>query len=307
MRTLLFHRDFQRYSGGHGKVWDYFTHATAAGWAARVHLTPGSVSADNPWRINGVPEEVEWVPGSADALFLGGMDWEAYTHDDPATPVLNLIQHVRHGTPADPRHRFLARPAVRICVSAEVAAAITRETKPNGPLLVIEAGIELPSPVHTGERRTIFIDAIKQPDLGEALAARLATQGYAVVRNDQRIARATYLARMGRAGVAVVLPRATEGFYLPGLEAMALGCASIVPDCVGNRAYLKPGVNALSPALDVDELEGAVRRLDDQVLRARIVSGGRATAERFTLARERAEFHRVLEQLPTLWKEAAVS
>ena len=73
---ILFHRDFKEYTGGHGKVWDYFNHAIALGLDARVYLTPDSLrDASNPWLS--IPERIEsaWQPEKADLLFLAGMDW----------------------------------------------------------------------------------------------------------------------------------------------------------------------------------------------------------------------------------------
>ena len=99
----------------------------------------------------------------------------------------------------------------------------------------------------------------------------------------------------------MMLPFATEGFFLPGLEALALGVAAVVPDCIGNRDYLAPGANALAPPLDEAAIVAAVERLDDPGLRTRLVDVGHATAARFTLARERACVHDVLDRLDALW------
>ena len=302
--SLLFYRDFQRYSGGHGKVWDYFRHAgSAPGWEPRIHQTARSVPAQNPWRIHDLPVLQKWEPAAADALFLGGVDWEAYPHDDHVRPVINLVQHVRHGDAKDPRYRFLKRPAVRICVSEAVARAIA-PAEPLGPVIVIEAGISVPPPPRNAVRTGIFIDAIKQPQLGAALAARLRDAGRHVHLNSLRIPPARYLELLAGCRIAVVLPRPTEGFYLPGLEAMAQGCATVVPDCVGNRAYLKPEQNALAPPLELEALIQAVTRLDEPGLCHRLASGGIATAARFSLEREREAFHDVLRQLPDLWRLA---
>lgn len=303
-RKLLFYRDFQRYSGGHGKVWDYFNHAgRAPGWKPAIYLTPRSTAAQNPWGGQHMPLESRWAPETADALLLGGMDWTAFPTDMPDMPVINLVQHVRHGDPSDPRHAFLSRRAIRICVSREVAHAITAEGNPNGPVMVIEAAVQLPRGIARPQARTgVFIDALKQPDLGRRLATRLLAAGHQVELNDRRIPRQDYLTRLARAQVAVTLPRATEGFYLPGLEAMALGCATIVPDCIGNRAYLEPERNALAPPLDVDDLAAAVARLCDPGLREKIAKAGQQTAKRFDMAGEREAFIRVLSDLEHLWR-----
>lgn len=294
---MLFHRDFRGYSGGHGKVWDYFNHALAAGWDARVYFTPASLhDASNPWRA--MPERVldHYCPAVADALFIGGMDWLALADADAlrGKPAFNLIQHVRHGDPQQPLYAFLTRPAQRICVSPQVASAISATGRVNGPITVIEAALNLPAMASEGARNGVFIDGIKQPALAAELACVLRAQGRPVVLCERPMAREQYLTAMAQARVAVCLPHASEGFYLPGLEAMALGCASVVPDCVGNRAYLEPGRNALAPPLQCGPLADAVRQLDDEALRAHLAAAGRATAARFTLARERAAFHDLL-------------
>lgn len=304
MRQLSFHRDFRRYSGGHGKVADYFGHTAAhPGWRPAVYLTPGSVEEGNPWQAPAVERLQSWPPGKADALFLGGLDWEAWPDDDPATPVINLVQHVRHGDPADPRHAFLHRRAVRICVSQAVADAILATGRVNGPVHVIEAALELPPGTVPSRRdEAVFIGALKQPVLGRALAAELQARGRTVVLADRWQARADYLAGLGGCSVAVLLPNPTEGFYLPALEAMALGTAVVVPDCLGNRAYLETGVNAQVPAATVEALAAAVEALDDAGLRERAVAAGRATAARFDLGRERRAFHAILDDLDALWR-----
>lgn len=302
-RRLLFHRDFLGPSGGHGKVWDYFGHTDAhPGWTPTIYLTPASVDADNPWRAHRV--QAQWRPDAADALFLGGVDWQAYPDDEPARPVINLVQHVRHGDPAEPLYAFLNRRAIRLCVSAEVADAITATGRVNGPVRVIDAALRWSPqgmPVAAG-RAGVFIDSLKQPALGEALAAALRQHGRVVDLCDQRLPRDTYLARLAAAETAVLLPHATEGFYLPGLEAMALGCATVVPDCIGNRAYLMAEGNALAPLLQLEALTHAVERLDDDALRARLTAAGRATAARFRIERERDAFHAVLDDLDRLWR-----
>ena len=303
MRSVWFHRDFRGYSGGHGKVYDYFGHVAAhPAFESRLYLTPESVETDNPWLRARAPVEPDWRPETADVLFLGGTDWLAVADDRASRPVINLVQHVRHADPAQPLHAFLSRRAVRICVSRPVADAIKATGRVSGPVVVIEAGLALPHvpPVRRVPGR-IFIAAAKQPDLGAALAERLAAEGGDVDLCVGWTTREAFLHRLATAERAVMLPFATEGFFLPGLEAMALGAASVVPDCTGNRDYLVPGVNALAPRLALDDVAAAVRALDDPALRTRISDAGLETAQRFTLGRERAAFHSVLDRLDELW------
>ena len=304
-RRLLFHRDFLYYTGGHGKVWNYFQHARAhPAWSSRVYLTPASIATDNPWLAHPESIDARWDPGTADALLLGGTDWSMYPVDDHGRPVINLVQHVRHADAGSQLRGHLRRRAIRICVSREVADAILATGETNGPVRVIEAALDLPSRETTSAdgRRGIFIDALKQPDTGAALHGLLRERGRDSTLGTTRMPRGEYLDRLGSAAVAVLLPNPREGFYLPGLEAMALGCATIVPDSMGNRAYLEPGRNALVPQPDPEALLEAVLQLDDAALAARLVESGRATARRFDLAGERRAFHAILDDLDALWR-----
>ncbi|MDZ4348796.1 MAG: glycosyltransferase family 4 protein [Xanthomonadaceae bacterium] len=303
---MLFHRDFRGYTGGHGKVWDYFNHALAAGWDARVFFSPQSLrDVSNPWLA--VPEciEADWQPERADVLFLAGLDWLALPSvrqcDD--RPIINLVQHVRHADPGQPLRAFLSRRALRICVSAPVADAISGTGEVCGPVRVIEAALNLPDRSGQLARRGgLVIDALKAPALGLALADALNQKGIAATLIAERVGRSDYLDRLASAEIAVLLPHPTEGFYLPALEAMALGCATVVPDCVGNRAYLQPGINALVPEPNPTALTDAVRRLiRDADLRARLVAAGRATAARFSLSEERRRFRDLLAGLSEIW------
>lgn len=365
-RRLLFHRDFRYYTGGHGKVWDYFTHALALGWDARVYLTPQSVrDASNPWLA--LPQRVEaaWRPTDADVLFVGGMDWLAVP-TSATPPVINLVQHVRHADPVEPLYGFLPRRAARICVSTPVADALRASGRVNGPLRVIPAGLALAgalldrsaggagpdgdsvtaapladvtlagmasadvampdaamrgvalsgAPMAAGTTTGaatsgasgcgdahagagIFIAALKDPPLGLALAARLRADGHAVDLCVDLIPRVAFLARLRAARLALLLPHATEGFYLPGLEAMALGRPLLMFDAIGNREYARDGDNCLLPARTVDACVAAVVRLDDPALTARLIQAGHATAARYSLTQERAAFAEVLTAVGT--------
>ncbi len=306
-RRLLFRREFRAYYGGHGKVWDYYRHTAAhPEWEPNIHLTANSVSKENPWRATEAAGIVPaWCPDQCDALFMAGMDWLAWPHDREETPVVNLIQHLRHADKQADVNAFLGRRAIRICVSDAVADALLA-CGVRGPVLTIDAALDIP-PTEPGDpamRGGIVIGATKQPTLGAALAAALRARGACVTLLDAPSPRREYLATLARAEIAVLLPNATEGFYLPALEAMALGCATVVPDCVGNRTYARPDANAVVPDYTLEGLIGAVSRLDDEAFRERVRDAGRATAARFGQLRERQAFHAVLEDLPALWAAA---
>src|SRR5262249_3269937 len=126
-RTMRFVRNFAQFRGGHLKVFDYFNHVAQSGrFTPVLTLTGRSLKDDtNPWVRAGIPFSETF--GSADAYFVGGMDWDMLDQAGvvlEGRPVINLVQHVRHALPTDIRHRFLRRPALRICVSEEVSDAL---------------------------------------------------------------------------------------------------------------------------------------------------------------------------------------
>lgn len=298
---MLFHRDFRGYTGGHGKVWDYFNHALALGFDARVYLTPESLrDAGNPWMA--LPERIEprWQPRlPADVLFVAGMDWQAVPADAPGARVVNLVQGLRHADAGLPLRAFLSRPAARICVSQAVADAIVASGEVNGEVRVIAAALNLPDVRRQADARdTVLIAALKNPQIGREVAALLRRQGHRVELLDACLPRDEFLAALARARIAVMLPYRHEGFFLPGLEAMALGCAVAMPACAGNAEYALDGGNCLMPEADAQALAAAVQHLhDDTALQSRLIAAGCITASRHTLAAERAAFAEFLRGL----------
>ena len=315
MKTVLFHRDFQSFTGGHLKVWNYFSHVeTNPGHRAQIHFSADSRwDETNPWIGRRTEVLSEWQPERAEVLFLGGFDWimlpEA-ERDHYRCPIVNLIQHVHHGDPAHALSGFLRHRAIRICVSAEVRAAIEKFGV-NGPTFVIPNGIdlaELPRRAASKERPVDWLICGLKEDrskLARDLARQLATEGdWGWVETlTKLLPRAEFLAALARAGAAVLLPRETEGFYLPALEAMALGTLVVCPDCVGNRSFCRHGENALVPPVcDVEHLLAAMRtaRANGSLAESLMVNGLR-TASEHTLARERAAFHELLASVNALW------
>ena len=315
LRTVLFHRDFQGFTGGHLKVWNYFNHVETSGThRAQIYFSPGSRwDESNLWLARRADAQTAWLPGQADVLFLGGFDWKmlpAGERDHYQRPVVNLIQHVHHGDPAHPLSRFLRHRAVRICVSEEVRASV--ETfGVNGPTFVIPNGIEpgdLP-PAAPSEQRPVdwLICGLKDSRSAQAreLARRLeAQENWGRVETlTKQLPRADFLAALARTKAVVLLPRDTEGFYLPALEAMALGTLVICPDCVGNRSFCRDGDNALVPPVcDVDHLLAAMcAARADRPRAASLVKNGLRTAAGHTLRRERTAFHELLAGVDSLW------
>jgi glycosyltransferase involved in cell wall biosynthesis len=117
------------------------------------------------------------------------------------------------------------------------------------------------------------------------------------------VPREDFLDSMRRARVTLFLPNEEEGFYLPALEGMALGTIVVCPDCVGNRSFTFPGVNAFRPAFRFDDIvQDAETALTLEKPAAEALRRGAAeTAHEHTLAVERDRFHQVLADLDALW------
>ena len=99
---------------------------------------------------------------------------------------------------------------------------------------------------------------------------------------------------MGRARVTVLVPNPKEGFYLPGVEAMAAGTLVVCPDCVGNRSYCMDGENCFRPAYDEEAIVAAAERaLREGATPATLICrGGRETARDHDLAARAPRFPR---------------
>lgn len=88
-----------------------------------------------------------------------------------------------------------------------------------------------------------------------------------------------------------------EGFGLPGLEAMACGCAVASTDYTGVHEYAVDGVNALlSPVRDPVAMSNNVSKLfDDSTLRKNIVEAGIKTGMDKSFENSYQKFKEVLE------------
>jgi hypothetical protein len=310
MKTVLFHRQLRKFQGGHLKAFHYFTHVLAApGWTARVRFTEDSVWDErNPWREHRDHVVGPDEPCEPDVLFLGGRDWERIPESEwsrPGRPVLNLIQHTRHGFPDDPRHRFLANRAVRICCSQQVNDSISPFA--NGPVITNRYGLdpaELPKAIPFADKPVdLFIAALKQPRLGRRLRLRLWRPGRRIDLQTEAVLRSEFLDRVNRARVTLFLPHEDEGFFIPALEGMALDTLVVCPDCVGNRDFCRPGENAFRPAFH----PAAIRRASEEALRLpapgarRLLDAAAATFADHHIDRERKRFHEILADLDRLW------
>jgi Glycosyl transferases group 1 len=281
-----------------------------------VRFTEDSTwDATNPWNaardhVLGGDEEIDF-----DVLFLSGIDWRGMIpieeRDEYRRPIINLVQHVWHACPNDPlnRHRFLPHKAIRICVSPQIAKAITRTGRVRGPVFTIPDGLDLSAVTEMAGAPARDIDLLvaanKRPELGRSVAARLRGEGRTVELVDERIPRPELVRLMARARVSVLVPNPKEGFYLPALEGMAVGTVVVCPDCIGNRSFCLPGENCFRPEYDEDRIvEAAATALREEPgpdeLRARAL----ATARAHDIADERSAFLEILDRVDDLWAAA---
>jgi glycosyltransferase involved in cell wall biosynthesis len=193
-------------------------------------------------------------------------------------------------------------------VSEQVAEAIQTTGRVNGPVFVIPNGVtisEAPSRLTEKDRRVdVLLCGLKTPELARKLEQRFANRELIVNSLLTWMPRSEYLHWLNNARVAVTLPRPSEGFYLPAIEAMALGALVVCPDCVGNRDFCHDGVNCFRPAYDeldiVTSIERAVAMSPEKAAEMR--KHADATVAEHSLERERARFFEILERVDDLWR-----
>jgi len=308
MRTILFYRDFARFTGGHLKVWHYFKHVQNSDrYTPEIVFSADSIwDESNLWHVPGGIRRTSFEGLKPDVVFVGGLDWQAVEpllEAEPDIPVINLVQSLFHAKPDHLRFQYLKRRALRICVSEQVRDAIVATGIVNGPVYVIPNGMdrnELPSALQEADKDIdLLIAAVKHPGMGMRLSRALQQSGLRIQLLSERLPRADFYAAIRRAHTTVFLPQREEGFYFPALEGMALGTLVICPDCRGNRAYCVPEVNCLRPEYNYEAILSAVHsaiRLD-RVRLAALHAAAAATVINHDLMEERSAFLRLLPEL----------
>ena len=177
IKKVLFFRDFKGFSGGHLKVWHYFNHFNHEKYTPCISFSQDSLwDTSNPWLPIKSKVLSPLDKRDPDIIFLAGLDWlrkdEIKNYSD-TTPIINLIQHVRHSHPDTALYSFLQNKAIRICVSEQVTKAITQTGQVNGPIYTIPNGIDLqqlPLPIPFKDRTIdILIAGLKQNQFAQRL------------------------------------------------------------------------------------------------------------------------------------------
>ena len=312
--SILFYRDFDQYSGGHQKVFDYFSHVNSSDrFSGETAFSKETIwNSTNPWFPAHMGTEVLFCPARYDLIFLAGMDWVTYlaTDVDPLKPVINLIQHVRHATPGENVYPFISQKAIRICVSPEVSEAIESTGLVNGPVFTIANGILVPS-IERQRTKRVMISGFKNAGMALDLYRRFENLGIEAHVQIDQLPRDEYLGLLASTDISILLPSPVEGFYLPALESMKLASLTIVPDCVGNRGFCidltkdSDKGNCFVPRYDAASIVAACQdaltllQNKDRVLE--ISHNARAVVERYSLERERQAFFDILDNVEELW------
>ncbi|MDE0192353.1 MAG: sulfotransferase domain-containing protein [Gammaproteobacteria bacterium] len=324
-RTVWFHRQYERLTGGQVKHAHYYEHVSRlSGHSRRIVFSGaaghGRLSGERAelWPTTRCERAEAWQPERGDVLFLAGTDWRYYDQAglaDRDIPRINLIQGVRHGDVGSERYGYLDRRAVRICVSDEVAQTIGATGRVKGPVFTIRNGTECrPAEIDVGgsvgfdERpEQVTVVGYKRPELTAVLSRCLDERRIPHLTLDRFIDRDEFLGLLGRTRVAVCLPRPEEGFYLPALEAMAAGCTVVTLDGIGNRGFCRHGHNCFLAKADPASVAAAVKEAMRLPVsdRQRIHANAAETVRMHSLERERGQFHNLLLDIGRIWKDAS--
>jgi hypothetical protein len=310
--------------GGVVKIFDYVNHARSFGHEAVIccpeqykkglplfgierfkHLTP-----ENGVRFTSL-EKVSVGPG--DLAFLS---WPTHyqivetrlSRWTQHEQVIFIVQNVRWANPkweGGYPLRLLSRPMARIATNDVVLEAIEPYLNPASMTEVIDLGND--SGFFAKERSGRPAPPVKvgyttwKSGVGDEVAAMLGGSPdfeFRAIRDPVGWAELRELYHWS--DVFLATPLAEEGFYMPGLEAMAAGALVVSPDAGGNRAYCDFGVNCLPVGLDdargyAEALKqvrsGSAEELD------RMRRSGYEAVGRHTLEHERERFGEFLGRL----------
>lgn len=320
-RDVWFYRDFAEFTGGHLKHAHYYQNVQALkGYQANIVFSRKALSEHErsdraylwPYIKSGV---VDWKPVEGDLLFLAGLDWHYLLSKGGiglSLPKINLIQHVRHADPQTDLYGFLTQKAIRICVSQEVADAISATQKVNGPVITIPNGVDV-SQISAAElnircedankRQKVLIVGYKMPAIAQQVADELGRLGIGYQLVNSLLERRQFLAAISNHSIVVCCPSITEGFYLPAIEVMAAGSILIVPDCVGNRSFCIEGDTCFMPDYTASQMVQAVLNALSltEPQRKKMLSSALSKASEYTLEKERAAFYSVLKNVDQIW------
>ena len=163
------------------------------------------------------------------------------------------------------------------------------------------------SPAGYDKRRlAVTIVGYKSPDLALGLSERLDAERIDHLLVMKFLDRSAFLALLAESRVAVCLPYAEEGFYLPAIEAMASGCLVVTLDCIGNRGFCRHEDNCLIAERSSESLFKVTKRALAMSApeRGRLHWQAHNTVAEHSLEAERQRFHAILGDIDRLWRMA---
>lgn len=223
--------------------------------------------------------------------------------------VIFIVQNVRW---ANPRWihgyavRLLTRPMARIMTNDVVMEAVKPYLNETSMSEVIRIGHD--SEFFARERNGSLGAPLKvgyttwKSDVGDLVAERLKEDpGFEFRAIREPVGWDELRSLYHWSDVFLATPLAEEGFYLPGLEAMAAGTVVVSPDAGGNRAYCRFGENCLGVGFEntIDYVE-ALRALQGEHSQTevdRLRRNGYETVRLHTLEYERDRFAEFMTKL----------
>ncbi len=323
-RVIFFTPTF-RPAGGVVKLFDYMSHALAQGLKVEVCCAaepqPNEPSILDMEHFAEVVEHPDYRRHHSLRAGVGSNDLAIFSwppHFDhiaaqmdaetPHANVVHLIQGVRHGNPEwidGYGARLLSRPMTRIMVS-DIVAEVCR------PYLNTESRTEVILEAHrwdyfSRQRSGGLPESVRvgyttwKSDVGHQVRDELLSDDrFSFVAIEETASWADLRELYHASDVFICAPGPEEGFYLPGLEAMAAGALVLAPDVVGNRAYCRFGENCLEVVRDdvasnVQALQTLVASKADSIVAMR--DAAYRTLERHRLDHERDAFASLVAQL----------
>ena len=322
-RRIYFLTPTFRPVGGVVKIFDYVNHTGTLGLEP-VICCPEPFKEDLPLfripRFSGISPEAGFKFVDLEKVSVGPHDlafvsWP--THYDILEPrlsrwthheqVICIVQNVRWANPTFTNGyamRLLSRPMARIMTNDVVLEAVRPYLNETSMTEVIDLGHD--TAFFARERTAGLAQPIRvahtawKSDVGDRVAARIRGPAFEFRAIRDHVGWEELRELYHWADVFLAAPLVEEGFYLPGLEAMAAGAIVLSPDVGGNRAYCEFGENCLR--VDFDDPSSYVevlssRKKTDPTRIDRMRKQGYETIARHTLSSEEQHFGAFLERL----------
>lgn len=322
-RRIYFLTPSFRPVGGVVKIFDYVNHAIELGCEPVVcspepygeelplfenprfsEISPeNGIGFTHPERILVGPDELIFFSWPQQYKILEPWPGRETHHEQ----IIHIVQNIRHANPnfeGGYALRLLTRPMARIMTNEVILEAVRPYLNASSLTEVIQLGHDCE--FFAKERTGGFGSPIKvayttwKSHVGDRVASLLADTEFEfrAIRNPVGWNELRQLYHW--ADIFLATPLLEEGFYLPGLEAMAAGAVVISSDAGGNRAYCDFGENCLPAEFEdtmsyVDALKNLRAESLDAVNRLR--RGGYETVKRHTLAHEQEQFGEFLNRL----------